>query len=147
MRNALGRMSPALLVSILALVLALGGVAVGFTLGKNSVRSKNIAPDQVRARDLAPVKLRTGNLGSTDPIAGDGQFTEVEGSARCKTGEQLLSGGVRFHGSPALSQPPRAAVLDSGPVVRPQGWEVRITSDLGGQTRNRFSVFAYCLIR
>lgn len=144
----LPRLTPELVIAIFALTVALGGTAVAaFVLGKNSVKSKNIAPDQVRARDLAEVKARTGTLSALDPVAGDGLFTEVEGQARCRSGEQLLSGGVHFLGSPNLSQPLRASVLDSSPDLKRRMWSVQISSDLGAETRSRFKVYALCLVR
>jgi hypothetical protein len=147
MNRRSARISPSLVLAFLAVLLALGGTAIGFAVGRNSVRSKNIAPNQVRARDLARVEARTGKLTAIDPVAGDGLFTEVDGSARCHHGEQLVSGGVRFHGTPNLSAPLRAAVLDSGPRTNIRTWEVRIASDLGSKTRKRFTVFATCLVR
>lgn len=144
----LPRMSPALVVALIAVFIGLGGTAVAaFVLGKNSVRSKNIAPNQVRASDLAVVKVRLGSLSALDPVAGDGLFTEVEGQARCRAGEQLLSGGVHFLASPNLNQPVRASILDSSPDLRSRAWRVRISSDLGAETRKRFRVYAVCLVR
>jgi hypothetical protein len=55
MRKAGGfvrRPSPAMIVAIIALVLALGGVAVALP-GRNSVKSKDIAPHAVKLGDIA----------------------------------------------------------------------------------------------
>ncbi len=131
--------SASLILSALALFCALGGTAVAFGVGRNSVHSRN----------LAPLKLRTTKLTSSDAAAGDGRFTDSVGSARCKRGEQLITGGVRFRGAldtGGLSGL-RAAVLDSGPVAKPQSWRVTISSDLGTETRSDFTVFAYCLVK
>lgn len=142
------RISLALVLSIIAVALSFGGTAVAaFVLGRNAVKSGNIAPNQVRARDLAGIRARSGKLSALDPVAGDGLFTEVEGQARCRPGEQLLSGGVHFIGSPNLNQPLRAAVLDSSPDLRRRIWRVQISSDLGSETRKRFRVYALCLVR
>ena len=56
------RLTYANVVATLALVLALGGgtVYAAIQLGKNDVRSRNIAPGAVEADDLAPALLKKG---------------------------------------------------------------------------------------
>ena len=64
MRKAGGfvrRPSPAMIVAVIALVAALGGVAVALP-GRNSVKSKDIAPHAVKRSDIAragPASSRT----------------------------------------------------------------------------------------
>ncbi len=140
--------SPALILSATALFVALGGTAVAYQLGRNSVHSRNIAPNAVRSGDLGAVKLRSGKLSRSDAAAGDGLFTDSAGSARCRRGEQLITGGVRYRGvlDTAGVDGLRATVLDSGPVGNPPGWKATISSDLGLATRSDFTIFAYCLV-
>src|SRR5882724_8739628 len=47
-----GRPSPAMIVAVIALVAAFGGVAVALP-GRNSVKSKDIAPHAVKRSDIA----------------------------------------------------------------------------------------------
>lgn len=140
---------PSLIVSAIALFVALGGTALAFHLGQNSVRSGNIAKDAVRSRDLAAAKLRTARLSSSDAAAGDALFTDSVGTAKCKRGEQLLTGGIRYRGTLDTGGVDglAASVLDSGPVGSPQGWRATVSSDLGLATRSDFTIFAYCLVK
>lgn len=136
--------SPATVIALLALFVALGGTAYG--LSRNSVKSRHITPSAVRAGDLAPLKLRTARVRDLDTTAGDGVFNVASGHAQCKRGEQLISGGVRARSTPT-SGPLRIAVVDSGPVPKQRQWFVTMHSDLGGTARQQFVVFAYCLVR
>jgi hypothetical protein len=134
--------SPTTVIAVLALFAALGGTAYG--VARNSVHSGDIAPNAVRAGDLGPMKLRPGKIRDVDPEAGDGKFNFATGKARCKRGEQLISGGLRTRRLPTEG-PLRIAMVDSGPVTRDQSWFVTMHSDLGGAARRQFTVFAYCL--
>jgi hypothetical protein len=137
MRHYLRRPSPALIISILALIVAAAGSA-GALPGRNSVT----------ANDVAQIKMRPGKLRASDTTAGDGSFNVATGKARCKRGELLISGGLRARSRPAFG-PLRAAMLESGPIpkFRRQQWSVSLSSDLGGAERRMFTVFAYCLVR
>jgi hypothetical protein len=98
MKTKLRPPSPGTVIALLALFMALGGTAYGLT--RNSVRSSDIAPNAVRASDLGPMKLRAGKIRDFDQTAGDGEFAFAGGRARCKRGEQLISGGLRYRRPP-----------------------------------------------
>ena len=53
MRNGIRRPSPAMLVALIALFVAMGGSALAVTAAKNSVKSKSIKNGQVKTKDLA----------------------------------------------------------------------------------------------
>jgi hypothetical protein len=115
-RTAARRPSPALLVSVIALVFALGGVATALPgkktidkndLARNVVRSKHIKRDQVRPGDLAPVKVvRLDLINGWVPVEGAGTpsavkdgfgFVHLEGTIRDGTdpGTFVLPAGFR----------------------------------------------------
>lgn len=138
--------SPATVIALLALFVALGGTAYG--LSRNSVKSRHIAPNAVRASDLGALKLRTSPVRDTDATAGDGVFNLAYGRANCKRGEQLISGGVRLRDPGGVfGGAQRVAMVESGPVPKFRQWAVTMNSDLGGAARQKFVVFAYCLVR
>lgn len=110
------RPSPALVVAILALVVAMGGTSyAAVTLAKNSVLSKHIANGQVKTADLkgsavTGAKVKDGSLGAADFGAGElpgpldtitvvgsknvanGAFDDVR--VDCPAGRQALGGGL-----------------------------------------------------
>jgi hypothetical protein len=136
--------SPATLIAIVALFVALGGTAYG--VAQNSIGTNQIKPRAVQAKNLGPMKLRWGRVVDFDHTAGDGQFNIASGHAQCRRGERLISGGVRYRRSPD-SGPLQVAMVDSGPVTKRRQWFVTLHSDLGGATHKYFVVFAYCLLR
>jgi hypothetical protein len=129
------RPSPAMVVALLALFVALGGSAFG--LSSNATRS--------RAGHTPKFRLRAGKIVDRDTTPHDGIFNEAFGHARCKHGERLISGGLRlrsFSGGVLPGQ--NASMVESGPVPELREWTVRLNSDLGGLARKDFVVFAYC---
>jgi hypothetical protein len=134
-------------ISLLALFVALGGSALAFNLGRNSVHSRQIAPGAVRAGDLGGLKLRSGQISDRDTTAGDGVFNFAVGHAQCKAGEKLVSGGVRLRETGGVFPGHHASIVDSAPVPKQREWAVTLNSDLGGAARTDFVVFAYCLAR
>lgn len=124
------RPSPALTISILALVVASVGTASALPgkgkvkandLAKNAVRAKAIAEGAVTTRALAPGAVGNGQLadgsvgaeklgsvvivegptsGFNDPSAGDGLWAASQSDAQCPAGTKLLGGGVA--GRPAF---------------------------------------------
>lgn len=58
------------LVSLLALFVALGGAAYAVGLGKNVVKSRNIAPGAVKTSDLGKKAVRTAKIGP-DAVTGE----------------------------------------------------------------------------
>ena len=77
--------SPATLIAIMALFVALGGTAYGVT--RNSIGTHQIKPHAVQAKNLGPMKLRWGKVRDFDNTAGDGQFNSASGQAQCRRGE------------------------------------------------------------
>lgn len=136
--------SPATILAIIALFVALGGTA--FAISRNSIGTREIKPRAIQAKNLGPMKLRWGRVVDFDTTAGDGQFNIASGQAQCRRGERLISGGVRSRRSPE-SGPLKVALIDSGPVTKKRQWFATMHSDLGGAARKRFIVFAYCLTK
>ncbi len=92
--------SPAMIVALLALVLALTGTAIA-AIGNNSIG----------ADELGPVKLRSNER----PVPPRGT---AKAKVQCKRGEQLLGGGATLPDSDPEEQP---SVEQSGPVS-PRKW-------------------------
>jgi hypothetical protein len=136
--------SPATIIAIIALFVALGGTA--YAIGRNSVGTHQIKPRAIHAKNLGPTKLRWGKIRDTDTTAADDKFNTAFGHAQCRKGERLLGGGLRARRSPD-SGPFRIVMVSSGPVTRKRQWFVTMHSDLGGAARKRFVVFGYCLMR
>jgi hypothetical protein len=141
------RPSPAMVVALLALFVAMGGSAFAFGLGRNSVHSANIAPGAVKASDLGKLSLRSGKIVDADTTAGDGNFNFASGHAACKSGERLISGGLRLRSDGGVFPGQHVSMVESGPVPKQREWAVTMNSDLGGAARKDFVVFAYCLAR
>ena len=141
------RPSPAMAVALLALFLAVGGNVVAYGLGRNSVHSRDIAPGAVRANDLGKLKLRTSvtPILDRDTVARDGIYAQAGGRAKCRRGEQLISGGSTANAGEAAT--PYMRIVDQGPVPAESAWQVRWASDLGGAAGQEFAVVALCLVR
>ena len=141
------RPSPAMIVALIALFVALGGEAIAYGLGRDSVTSVDIAPGAVRAANLGRLNLRVGRIVDTDATADDGVFNYATGHAQCKRGERLISGGLRLRRSGGVFPGQHVSLVESGPVPKFRQWFVTLNSDLGGAARKDFVVFAYCLAR
>lgn len=135
MKNKVRRPSPAMVVALLALFVALGGNALG--LGGTASRS--------RAGREPTYRLRAGKIIDRDTTAHDGVFNEAFGHAQCKRGERLISGGLRLRSlSGGVLPGQNISMVESGPVPKLREWTVTMNSDLGGLARKDFVVFAYC---
>jgi hypothetical protein len=91
-----GRPTPALVVACVAVVAALGGVAYA-AIGKNSVKSSNIAPGAVKTSDLAKQAVKTGKVANGAIKAGkiaDGAVTEAKLGDGSVTNGKLGSNSV-----------------------------------------------------
>jgi hypothetical protein len=130
-----GRPSPAMVVALAALFLALGGTAYGLDHGR------------VGARELGSIKLRSGKFFDRDVTAHDGVFAAASGHAVCKPGEQLISGGYRQRAGSEPFVIGHVSALEDGPVPSKREWTVKLNSDLGGAAREDFTVFADCLVK
>lgn len=75
--------SPAMVVALIALTVAIGGTAAALP-GKFTVGRDDLKTSSVGARALGKVKLdQTRVLASIDLVAGDASFTESEGTIKC----------------------------------------------------------------
>lgn len=75
--------SPAMVVAVAALIVAIGGTAVALP-GKFRVGQNDLRKSSVGARALGRMVLdRTQVLKARDPVSGDGVFTEARGVIRC----------------------------------------------------------------
>ena len=144
MKIKLSRPSPAMVVAVIALFVALGGSAAGYSWGRASAGPTASAS----ARHHAHYRLRAGKIVDRDTTAHDGVFNDAEGHARCKRGERLISGGLRLRsGAGGVIPGQNVSMVESGPVPKLREWTVTMNSDLGGAARSDFVVFAYCLSR
>jgi hypothetical protein len=134
-------------IALTALFVALGGSALAYGLGRDSVHAANIAPGAIRAPGLGRLSLRSGKIDDTDTTADDGNFTYASGHASCKRGERLISGGLRLRRDGGVFPGQHVSMVESGPVPKQREWAVTMNSDLGGAARRDFVVFAYCLAR
>lgn len=137
MKFKLRRPSPAMVVALIALFIALGGSALA--LGGS---------ERARGGHHPRYVVRTGKIVDRDTTGHDGAFNEAFGHARCKQGERLISGGLRLRslsGGVLLGQ--TVSMVESGPVPKLREWTVRLNSDLGGFARKDFVVVAYCRSR
>lgn len=142
MKIKLHRPSPAMVVALLALFVALGGSALGYGLGREGPQAS------ASNRHHARYRLRAGKIVDRDTTAHDGAFNEAFGHARCKRGERLISGGLRLRsGEGGVLPGQNVSMVESGPVPKLREWVVTMNSDLGGAARRDFVVFAYCLAR
>jgi hypothetical protein len=141
MKIKISRPSPAMVVAMTALFIALGGSALGYGLGRESAGKTASASTRHHAR----YTLRAGKIIDTDTTAHDGLFNEAFGHAQCKRGERLISGGLRLRSGPGSVFPGQnVSMVESGPVPKFRQWFVSFNSDLGGAARKDFVVFAYC---
>ena len=81
--NGFPRPSPAMLVAVISLIVAIGGTAVALP-GMKTVGNGDLRNGSVGARSLGRAKLdHTKVVASADPVAGDGVFTQAEGTISC----------------------------------------------------------------
>jgi hypothetical protein len=135
MQLRIRRLNPALIVAVVALVAALGGTAVAFQLGRNSVH----------AGQLANFKLRFGKVVDRDTTPLDGVVAAAFGHANCKKGEQLMGGGVRQRAGSEQFVVGHISEIEDGPVPGNREYRAKWNSDLGGAARQDFVVYAMCL--
>lgn len=123
------RPSPAMIVAIAALVIAIGGTAAALP-GRYTVGRDDLKPSSVGARSIGRVKLeQMGGVRSMDPVANDGEFTETEGELTCPP-------KAPFAFDPSVSNMGPAAMLMSQMAIPnrwggPLGYHFKILSDLG----------------
>lgn len=135
--------SPALVVAMISLIVAIGGTAVALP-GKRTVGSNDLRTGSVGARAIGGASLSyQAGVRSTDPVAGDGVFTETEGSIRCP-------GKAPFAFDPSIgNMGPRAYEMRRNALPNrwggPAGYRFIITSDEGPEVG--FAMKVNCLPR
>lgn len=123
------RPSPAMIVAIIALIVAVGGTATALP-GRLTVGQKDLKPNSVGARALGQMIQTQKVIWSEDATPNDGIFTETDGQVSCPN-----SAPFAFDPS-AVPLGPRAYVVMQGVanVNRwrgPQGYFFKITTDQG----------------
>jgi hypothetical protein len=132
-----------MVVAVISLIVAIGGTAVALPGGRTVDRG-DLRNDSVGARALgkAVVGFSSG-LASADPVQGDGQFTEADGSIRCPA-------RAPFAFDPSISGLGPLAFETSRKVVinrfgGPGGYIFRVTTDTGPSVG--FAMTVNCLPR
>lgn len=96
-----GKPAPGTVLGVVAIIIALGGSAYAIKLGKNSVRSKQIAPKAVKSSEIAPnaatgADVNEGSLATVPSATLADNAGQVDGhDAVCPAGT-FLNGGVCF---------------------------------------------------
>jgi hypothetical protein len=115
--------SHATVVAYLALFVALSGSAVALSLGRNSVKSKQLAPKAVKASDIAPnavsgAKVKEDSLGSADVANLTGSDITDSSLTGADIDEASLQGLFRFGDSipPGTTVIGGWSIFDSGAV-------------------------------
>ncbi len=135
MKLRIPRPSPAMVVAMIALFVALGGTAFAFSNG-----SSNTAD---RTGGRGKLTVRFGKLIDSDSTAFDGSSSYAIGHAICNKGERVISGGVRQVAGGA-GMIPHISLVESGPIPKKRGWYISMNSDLGGSARKDFLAVANC---
>jgi hypothetical protein len=152
--------SPALLISLIALFVALGsgayaaskvgtkdiknGAVTGKKLAKNSVKSSKTKDGGLKGRDLKDGAITATKLGEIVEVS-DSTTVDTLGlasiSVPCPTGTRVLSGGFDTNSNPAN----QGLAAESRRVGN--GWEVTAFGNAadGLLVGNTVTVYAYCL--
>ncbi len=141
----IGKPSPAMIVAIIALVVAIGGTA-GALPGKESVKRNDLATGSVGARSIGRVEIERKLLvQSTDPTAKDGQYSSNTKVIKCPAHAPLAFdpyvSGLNEHTYVAGMRASQAGNRFKGPG----SYGITIASDAGpGHT---FTLRVNCLPR
>lgn len=128
------RLSPSMVIALIALFLSLGGSAIAVT------RSGNHGANRMPTR--GKLTLRFGKIIDKDTTPFDGSSFYAFGHAICNKGERVISGGIRQRHGGYVGQ--HIWMVESGPVPSKRGWYVSMNSDLGGAAREDFVVVVNC---
>jgi hypothetical protein len=132
-----------MVVAVVSLIVAIGGTAVALP-GKRSVDSNDLRRDSVGARSLGKVALGvSAGLPSTDPVAGDGEFTEAEGRVRCPSRAPFAFDPSISGMGPSAYEVSRTALVNR--FGGPGGYLFRVVSDRGSGLS--FTMKVNCLSR
>jgi hypothetical protein len=161
------RPSPALVVSIIALVVATAGTTYALTVPKKSVGTPQLKRKAVTTKKLAPGAVASSKLGPTvrrfadvtvpdgpAPPAGGGGIT---GQVACGRGERLLTGGAWIIPNDVPDVPitashpgsPHTGTIFFGPPGIERSWDQNWTAtaynENGGSGDVTMRIFAVCL--
>jgi hypothetical protein len=121
--------SPAMVVAVISLIVAVGGTAAALP-GSGTVGPDDLKRDSVGARALGKVLLAyTDGLASTDPVAKDGLFTEVDGTIECPQRFPFAFDPSIANMGPLSYQVSRRVVVNR--FGGPGGYTFRVLSDAG----------------
>ena len=118
-----------MVIAVISLIVAIGGTAVALP-GKRSIDSNDLRKDSVGARSLGKSVLGTGKLlPSTDPVAEDGNFTELEGKVRCPSRAPFAFDPSIGNMGPLAYEVSRTVLINR--FGGPGGYLFRVVSDRG----------------
>jgi hypothetical protein len=159
------RPSPAMVLAILALFVAVGGTAyAGVKLGKNAVKTKNIKNSAVTNSKIADGAITSSKIGAgqvapsslgsvvtrvvTTDLPDNGTLQRA--IASCASGEKLIGGGANIGavGSDVSIQGSRPSTADgSAPSDGDtfSSWQASAINAAGGTTSSSIRAWAVCL--
>lgn len=124
----ISRPSPAMIVAIVALIVAIGGTATALP-GKFTVGRKDLKKESVGARALGRTLQVQSGIKGIDQIANDGIFTEAEGEVMCPMKAPLAIDPYVTGMGPDAFEIHRSTILNKW--KSPGGYWFRITTDEG----------------
>lgn len=133
--------SPAMIVAIIALVIAVGGTATALP-GKFTVGRKDLKNESVGARALGRTVQVNSVIWSKDELANDGVFREAEGKIRCPARAPFAFDPYIIGLGPDAFETHRSTILNRW--RSPGGYWFRIATD-GGDAG--YSLRVSCLPR
>lgn len=123
------RPSPAMVVALVALIVAIGGTAAALP-GKFTVGQDDLKKSSVGARALGKMLVgETQVFKSQDPQAGDGEFTETKGEIRCPAKAPTAIDPAVANMGKAAFEVRRLAIPNRWGA--PVGYEFVVSSDQG----------------
>lgn len=137
------RPSPAMIVALVALIVAVGGTAAALP-GKFSVGRGDLKQSSIGARALGKMMMgRSLVLKAEDPVAGDGTFTEATGIILCPSKAPTAI-------DPFVSRMgPKAFLVERTTVSNrfdgPKGYRFTVSSDEGPNVG--YTMKVNCLFR
>jgi hypothetical protein len=165
-RLHVSRPSPAMVVAIIALIVALGGSAYAagkigsHQLKKNAVSTKKIKDGAVTGAKIANNAITGGKLaaGAVGTVMRQGPTTSIPGGSaksaevNCKSGERATGGGVynesnvgALHVTSSYPLPNPGTPPATGDGQTPTGWRVWIQNTFPSGAGNERDVNAYVI--
>lgn len=128
-KRRIPRPSPAMVVAVIALIVAIGGTAAALP-GRFTVGRKDLKNESVGARALGRViEVRSG-ITSNDETANDGVFREAEGEIMCPRKAPFAFDPFVTGLGPLAFQVQTTSIL--GRQRAPQGYRIVVATDDGG---------------